>query len=165
MKIYVCNYLQARQFVPDEPTLAIRIFDPGQVDPARNIDVPLQPTKHWVGELKYWFHDHDPVKAEIEGRFAEAYAMKNDPHCPTLAIADSMRKEFVEPAKKASAIMVHCMAGINRSTATARGLCEHYGLPIEWMENEFRKPMLDMRWLGNMYLYRMILLGRDDYAL
>jgi|GEM_PF-5194055 len=63
MKLSVLNYLLAQEFVPTEPTLAIRIFDPDSTDdtdkggnnPARKlVDSPL-----WVAQLTYTFEDID----------------------------------------------------------------------------------------------------------
>lgn len=105
--------------------------------------------------------DADPIRQELMGNYDAAFEMKGDPTSPNLELALKIREDFGKYYSKASALMVHCWAGLSRSASTARALCDLYGIHPEWAPNEGRELMLNLGWLGNMWNYKLIRTGTD----
>ena len=171
MKVLVLSCAQARNYVPTEPTLAVRILDPGlnygchgvcQPD----VPAPLKQSPFWAAELRFRMADNDPIRRELEGNYQEAQRLRQDPGTPTLELALRMREEFGEAyaLHQPTQLVIHCWAGLSRSTSVAKGLCEYFQIPIDWQENGGRKFMLDHGWIGNMWMYKLIRTGRTDLA-
>lgn len=180
MKVVICNFHQAQEFVPTEPTLAIRIFDPTCVHhsecqkdrspsrhPEHNVAHPLKPSPNWVGELHYEFHDVDPARAMLEGNTEEVANRLANPDLPSLELelALKMRAEFTDLLyhKRPTTILCHCWAGLSRSVATVKGLCDYMALPIEWQSFDGRHELMKLGHMGNLWLYKMIRSGNTDF--
>lgn len=176
MKVVICNFIHAQLYEPKEPTLAIRIFDPNCVhhpeckdgfhssrDADHNVYHPLQPSENWVKELTYSFHDVDPIRALLEGNEEEAKKRFANPDLPKLETALKMREEFKEALAlyQPTRILAHCWAGMSRSVATVKALCEHEGYPIEWASFDGRHNLMAAGHTGNLWLYKMIRSGTD----
>lgn len=137
MKFHVLPYTLARAFVPEEPTLAIRIFDPGATrHDDNNARQKLVESDLWVAELQYTFVDFDPLRytgspPEIAEGLHQEYANKN--WLLTPLVASRIINDFAKHKDKVSAVMVHCNAGLSRSPTVALFLCKHFGINPEWI--------------------------------
>lgn len=166
MRVHITNCLMARQFVPTEPTLAIRILDPAYKDGCHvvcgpDVDVPIKPNPLWLGELRYRFADIDPVRKALEGNYDEAKEILENPECFTLEQAKKIREEAEPLLFQAQTLLVHCWAGISRSPAVARALCDAFGYNINWTSDDGRHGLFQMGWLGNFWVYRLVRTGKE----
>lgn len=169
MRVHIANCPQARQFVPTEPTLAIRIMDPAYKNGCHtvcqeDVDAPLRPNPLWVGELRYRFADIDPIRRRLEGKDKEVYEILDNPECFTLDQALQLRKDFEENHFKAQTLLVHCWAGLSRSPAVARGLCDAFGYDIEWTSDDGRHQIFQLGQMGNLWVYTLTRTGRVHSA-
>lgn len=156
IKVEILNYLAAREFLPLEPTVTVRIFDPGATYHKHNMEVALLPSEYWIGVIKSCFDDYDPVTYEINGVDDIAEEMRKSPLCFTLTQAEQLLKEFQKLLeKKPTYLMVHCNAGMSRSPATARALCEIFNLTPAWIGK--RKKMMNSDHFGNRWVYQALL--------
>lgn len=137
MKFHVLPYTLARCFIPEEPTLAIRIFDPGcTASEGNNNRQKLVESPFWVAELHYTFADFDPYQysgfpPEIAEGVRREYQKKNMLLTPLGAkriIAD-----FQKHKDRASAVLIHCNAGLSRSPTVALFLCHKFNITPEWV--------------------------------
>lgn len=157
MKFLVLNYLQATEYEPSEPTLAIRIFDPegGENTPSR----VLQPSKLWVAELHYTFADVD--LGVYEEHDPETFLrLQKTGRCFDPLIAERLLKQFAEHRKKTSTVMVHCNAGLSRSPAVVTALCRRFKLTPEWSGRRTRGLMREMETrtvVGNPWVYHLLM--------
>mgnify|MGYP001615470534 CR=1 FL=1 len=137
MKFYVLPYTLARCFVPEEPTLAIRIFDPGDTRHDDNNDrQKLVQSPFWVAELQYAFVDFDPLRysgspPEIAEDLEQEYQNRN--WLLTPQEATRIIQEFSKYKEQVSAVMIHCNAGMSRSPTVALFLCKHFGITPIWI--------------------------------
>ena len=135
MKFYVLPYTFARQHIPQEPTLAIRIFDPScQSAEGNNSRQTLQASQCWIKELHYTFADYDPYRyigfsLDVQEGIQKEY--QNTAINPR--IAEMILRDFVAHEGKISAVMIHCNAGLSRSPAVALALCHRFNLQPEWV--------------------------------
>lgn len=146
-KGYILNYRQAMQFIPEEPTLIIRIHDwetrdyqdaRGEWD--NSPKAPLIESPHWIGVLSYRFSDIDPCTYELYGQKDEADGMRRDFGTAGLkgerilgeTLASRILKEFSALKDQATSYVFHCNAGASRSPAMALALNEIFDLHLVW---------------------------------
>lgn len=157
LNVTILGYFDARGFLPTEPTVAIRAFDLMDDRPCANSDQPLAASPSWVGEIKAVFEDLDPIRYRKEGALDIEAQLLRHPFVFTQELADRYKREFEakvvqNPAVKA--LMVHCTAGVNRSPALARSLCEAFGISPVWVGS--RTSLMNSGWIGNAYVYSLI---------
>lgn len=139
MRFWVNNYIQAQEFVPHEPTMAIRIFDPGYdlkdprtlVKDGNHPGKILKPNHWWVKELQYTFSDTDPTLYEFES--PSTYdRLVHGPHCFNALMAKRILLDFAEHHANSAGVMIHCNAGLSRSPAVALALAHRFNIRPEW---------------------------------
>ena len=167
MKIWVENYNEARLFVPTEPTIAIRVFDPG----ARTSklakaweDYPDDlwdncPQAPWASEkylatFGYTFSDIDmdqPYPEELKSR------IRKESKLFTANMAEDLLGKFVKVYKQASSLLVHCNAGASRSPAIAVALVDIFKLLPEWQgrAKKLEGRVAGQDYIGNEFVYRL----------
>jgi len=164
-KIWITDYETARKFTPKTPTIAVRIFDPDAILPRHNCEQPLVPSYFWIGEVKSWFEDYDPLSYEKNGVHDIAQKLKNNPRTLTPTIAEKLLRDFqqcliLKDKGINPALLIHCNAGISRSPATARALTEIFKLDPIWMESddELNVDVSKMRdgYIGNLWVYQTL---------
>lgn len=137
MKFHVLPYTLARCFVPEEPTLAIRIFDPDSTrHDENNSRQKLVESTLWVAELTYTFADFDPQRysgfsPEYVANLTKEYEDKNS--LITLDMAKQIIQDFEKHKDKISAVLIHCNAALSRSPTLALFLCQHFNVTPEWV--------------------------------
>lgn len=154
MKIWVLNYLEAREFDPEELTLVVRIFDPGATKHEHNMPIPLKCSTLWVDEVRMEFEDIDVAAYQNEGGVALARRLQEERKCFTPVMASFLLNEVAGTIKKAEALLVHCNAGLSRSPAVARALVERFELVPEWCGK--RRVMMERGCAGNGWVYRLL---------
>lgn len=158
MKVHIFNYLDVRKFVPSGPTIAIRIFDPYTSLPGENSNQPLQDSSHWVGVITSVFEDLDPRRFELAGHkdVADRIWAQNQ----TVFTADqalTLLNEFSEAINTnglPEALVVHCNAGLSRSPAVAKAICELWGITPDWQPT--RDAMMKNGHVGNLHVYETL---------
>ena len=127
------------------PTFAV--VSMGEPDAVEGLP-KIQPGWHSVLQLS--FHDITENTQDVEGKFtlmADADAK---------AIVNFVREVALAP--NVEGIIVHCRAGISRSAAVAKWICEQYSVPFNTDYDQF-----------NPYVYRLMKLSgegsSDDEAL
>ena len=164
MKIYVLNYQLAQRFEFNEPTIVIRISDPGctKAD-GNNASQKLQPSEFPVLEFCYEFEDIDLTVYEGD---EAVYTRLSQRPIMTPEIAKKMVDDFggVLAASNTpfNTLAVHCNAGISRSVATAFALTRKFGIVPEWQGRRtigLMKAKADKfdEYIGNRWVYRKIL--------
>lgn len=135
MKFYIFSHEVAREFEPDEPTIAIRIFCPGArktydpklIDPWANCpEAPFDKSKY-VAVHEYSFKDVEVGVRGWEDRDDLADLLVFTPE-----IAESILLDFKRSYRPGFSVMAHCYAGASRSVAVAVALNEIFGLDAEW---------------------------------
>jgi len=154
MKIWILNYLEAREFDPEELTLAVRIFDPGATKLEHNKPVPLKCSTLWLDEVRLEFEDIDIWSYQQEGGVALARRLQEERKCFDERMAEFMLAETARTIKKAQALMIHCNAGLSRSPAVARALVERFEIQPEWSGK--RRRMMEDDYHGNEWVYRLL---------
>jgi len=157
MKIWILNYLEAREFDPEELTLAVRIFDPGATKLEHNKPVPLKCSNLWLDEVRLEFEDLDIWGYQQEDGVALARRLQEERKCFDQCMAGFILQEVARTIKKAQALMVHCNAGLSRSPAVARALVERFEIQPEWSGR--RKRMMENGCTGNEWVYRLLKKG------
>jgi len=167
MKIHILNYDDAREFVPQVPTLAIRIFDPGATG-------NKHPTWGWDNSPDAPF-SKELYTDVIESTFSDLY-QKYDTDKEWKELEKGIEKdlggrlfteekgkkllaEFEASYKDAEEIMTHCNAGASRSVAVALALNEIYDLKATWNErvNGFLPGYMKIDLWGNMLVHNTLL--------
>jgi len=167
MRFHVTNYITAQSFKPMEPTLAIRIFDPGYDPDHLHIEGNhkgklLLESHWWVAELCYTFQDLDPTGYELEAPEV-AKDLRNNKHCFNNIIARKMLFDFNNHYQNSAAVLIHCNAGLSRSPAAALALAHRFKLNPEWkggrhkMMKEMEEELKTTGRAGNMWVYRLLM--------
>lgn len=156
MKICVLNYELAREFEPIEPTLAIRIFDPDcERTDGNNAQQKLKDNPLWTTQLCYTFEDIDLTTVEEDReRFTR---LQKGYKCFDILTAKKLVQDFEANYKKATALMIHCNAGISRSVAIAAALIKRFKLNPEWMGRRTRGLLASGTYTGNQWVYHLLL--------
>lgn len=120
----ISNFSDARTLAPQWATHTITLLDP-DINP----DFMRLPEPGIDGQIRrYYFHDIAPNSARAEEMVNEYLeGMK-------VATSNEMKDilEFTRSLKSTDKLLVHCHAGISRSTAVACGvLCQHGLTPTE----------------------------------
>jgi predicted protein tyrosine phosphatase len=155
VKVFVLDEKLARDFVPDNPTLAVRIFDSF---PPNDGKQPLQDSNNWIQTLNYWFDD---IEVDI---YPEEYRKKHLPiwrekynlfnKCLAKKLVDDFRS-----FQSVDQIMLHCHAGWSRSPAVILGLQQVFNLDIAWAKGRTKRIMeakLAENSVGNTHVYNLI---------
>jgi len=167
MNIWVLNYNDARNFVPTEPTMAIRIFDPGAASKpmleAEYSDYPEQrwrncpqapfPVEDYVSAPGFTFEDLDLDQYPDDIRCRLIREGRN--HL-TANTADQIVKEFMRVGDRITALMVHCHAGASRSVAVANALDESFRLGATWRGHAGKCKLETPDYIGNQFVYRLV---------
>lgn len=172
MKIWIENYNDARRFKPEEPTIAIRVFDPGArrypAASARWSDFPDDrwdncPEAPWnkdvyLAVFGYTFSDlnmDQDYPEEMKKRFRKDPSIK----LFTANMAEDLVKKFAKVYQQADAMLAHCNAGASRSPAVANALIEIFNLEPEWQGRAKRfkdKKVGENYYIGNDFVYRLL---------
>ena len=168
INVWIFNYMQARDFVPTEPTLAVRIFDPGEdsTNVGGNTDQPLVASRLWLGRVTSTFADYNPLIYYENGDVEIAKDLARNPYAFTDELADKLLEDVgshmnlrfghtINPQIIPSALMVHCNAGVSRSPAVARAICQIFEFTPIWMGH--RSFMMNNGHIGNTWVYRKLL--------
>lgn len=170
MKIWIENYHSARDFWPQKPTAAIRIFDPGARnhriktdDPRDEWDnCPQAPfdRKAYINVLEYTFMD---VNLDLYSEEQRVSWLKN-PLMPIFDnnIARHILLNFKSLIPEAKWVLCHCNAGISRSVAVAHALNEIFDLQGEF---QGRAKRFSSDYRGNSYVYRILCEEADKLEL
>lgn len=162
MKVFVLDHVSAKKFVPDKPTLAIRIYDSitfcEKQPPGNNAETALQPSENWINVLEYLFDDFDIT------RYSSDYVKKMMPEWKTkFAILDkALASKIISDFSKycnIDQVMIHCTWGWARSPATILGLQKVFDLDIQWAKGRTQR-VIDARKLmssnGNSHVYQLL---------
>lgn len=155
MKFTVLNYISAQKFQPQEPTLAIRIFDPGcDKKDGNNPSQKLQDSSFWVAQLTYTFDDVNlTVYEDQPDKFQKT---QKEFKCFDSLLAKRLVQDFEKHLNQVSAVMIHCNAGVSRSVAVAAALVKKFNLPVEW-QGKRTQGLMKPDYLGNEWVYYAIL--------
>jgi len=162
VKVFVLDHVSAKKFVPDKPTLAIRIYDSitfcEKQPPGNSAKTPLQPSKNWINTLEYLFDDFDIT------RYPSEYVKDMMPEWESkfTILNKKLAKQIITDFSdycNVDQVMIHCTWGWARSPATILGLQKVFGLDIEWAEGRTQR-VIDARKLmssnGNSHVYQLI---------
>ena len=112
MKVFAMDLLGASEYVPREPTYAIRIFSGWKQDGG----IDLQESSLYRRVSKYVFDDVSPgLRRENTILFDRE-------------MAKEMLKDFKPYVEECGCLLVHCIRGRNRSPAVALALNEIFSL-------------------------------------
>jgi predicted protein tyrosine phosphatase len=122
-ELKITKFSQAHQLSEHWATHTISLLDPELL----NDDKSLFPKASKNGKLKrYFFHDLEPKYQQ--------YFLPLLGGQVVIATREQMQEilEFTAPLQSTDKLLVHCHAGMSRSTAVASGvLCQHGLTPIE----------------------------------
>lgn len=163
LNIWIETYVNARNFRPVEPTLAIRVFDPGAARDPMDRDgswrnCPQAPfpdelyTKVWgytFADVNYDMYEEPDRSRIMRGRFATPF---------TANMADDLIRKFDREKDKAGAALIHCHAGVSRSVAIAHALAECFELDAHWSGRaaKFLGLAKTEGYYGNDFVYRLV---------
>lgn len=161
MNIWVENYINARNFKPVEPTIALRIFDPGTAKNPKDKDGDWRngPKAPFPSELyeAVWSYTFDDV---LYDGYPEDYArelMARPNYYPLSAnVADDIVRRFIRVKDDISAMLFHCHAGVSRSVAVAHALVEMFEIDARWCGRAARVMNRENDYVGNEYVYRLV---------
>ncbi len=161
MNIWVENHINARSFTPVEPTVAIRVFDPGTVKTPQTKDGEWRngpkapfPSERYVGVWEYTFDDvlYDGYPEDYR-----AELMANPRYHPfTANMADDIIRRFLHVRGDIKALLIHCHAGVSRSVAIANALDEMFELNARWCGGSARFKNRADGYVGNDFVYRLV---------
>lgn len=169
MKIWIENYNQAKLFVPSEPTIAVRVFDPDarpyKLASARWSDYPEDAWDNcpeapfnrdaYNTVLEYTFADQNPEHPELSPELRAKISAH--PNLFTEEIADAFLQRFKEHYKDVNAALFHCNAGASRSVAMARAAIKVFNITPEFQGRAQRLLKENLRnYVGNHTVYNVI---------
>lgn len=170
MKIWITNYNLAKQFIPQEPTIAVRVFDPGASTVPRDTapwcdfpddfweNCPQAPfSRHLYADvLEYSFTDNNPDAYSNDERRKTCIERCGNKLFTREQAADLIA-EF-KPYKDLPAALFHCNAGASRSVAIARAMVKLFDIKAEYQDNASRLVTNEnlREFNGNSYVYRII---------
>lgn len=162
VRVFILDHTEAKRFIPDEPTLAIRIYDSPTIykdsPPGNCATELLQPSDNWVGVLEYLFDDIELT------RYSDEYVAEKMPEwAAKFRILDNvLAKQIVSDFANhcdVGQVMIHCTWGWARSPATILALQKVFNLNIEWAEGRTRR-IIDAKEImgnpGNTHVYQLI---------
>ncbi len=162
MKVFILDHGSAKEFVPDKPTLAIRIYDsPAICDkapPGNSENCPLQPSKNWINIFGYLFDDFDLTRYPAEYVKEKLSEWESKFVIMDRSLAEKIISDFSGYCD-IEQVMIHCTWGWARSPATILGLQKIFGLNIEWAKGRTQR-VIEARKLagskGNSHVYRLL---------
>lgn len=156
MNFIICGKEYAADYVPNVPTLAIRIFGSETAGKGKTLYPPLKPGYKRV--LEYSFDDIDLQEGQTLEQWAKGAGL--DPK--TLVqfderMARQILTDFARCYGDAEAVLIHCYAGASRSPAVGMALDSIYRLEADFNCREF--PLM------NVYVYKTMFLTADKMGL
>lgn len=162
MKVFILDHTAAKNFIPDKPTLAIRIYDSPVIykdsPPGNQASELLKPSENWVSVLEYLFDD-------IElSRYSTEYIKEKMPEWESKfrifdkALAKKIITDFANYCD-VEQVMIHCTWGWARSPATILALQKVFDLDIEWARGRTQRIIEGKKVLGNpgnTHVYQLI---------
>lgn len=161
MNIWVENHINARAFRPVEPTIAIRVFDPGAARNPKTKDgewrnSPKAPFESDLYEA-VWGYTFDDVDYDQYDDDYRMQLMANPKYVPfTANFADDLVRKFIRRKDDIDALLIHCHAGVSRSVAIAHALDEMFELNAHWSGGASRFKYRDDGYIGNSFVYRLV---------
>ena len=158
VKVHILDHHAAKAFIPDIPTLAIRIYDSPSINDGNTPDTDLKKSQLWVNTLEYVFDDLDL------NRYPTEYVQQQLPvwNDKFVLFSDKLAHQLLEdfiPYRNVEQIMVHCTWGWARSPATIFGLRDVFDLDIKWAPGRTRKVVearKAMNSAGNDFVYQTL---------
>jgi len=158
VKVHILDHHSAKNFIPETPTLAIRIYDSPSIDDGNTPEEKLKNSPMWAGVLEYVFDDLDL------SRYSSDYIQKhlagwNDKF---VLFSDKLAQQLIDdfsPYRGIEQVMVHCTWGWARSPATIFGLRDVFHLEIDWAPGRTEKIVnarKAMNSSGNDFVYQTI---------
>jgi len=153
VKVFVLDETLARDFLPDVPTLAIRIYDSF---PPNDGSQCLQVSNNWSAILEYLFDD---IEVSL---YPEGYLEKNLPTWKVNLFDESLAQRLIDDFsshRHVNQIMLHCHSGWSRSPAVILGLQKVFGFEIEWAKGRTKRIMeakLSENSHGNTHVYSLL---------
>lgn len=151
MICYVLNYLQARNFEPKQPTLAIRIFDPDAKETfdgewLNHPNAPF-PSGKYIAELRFIFSDCDPDRGQKH--IGQPFSAN---------LAETLLRQVQQYQGQFEQLVIHCNAGMNRSPAVAMALDEIFGWGSHYLgpRKKVIQTYKDAQTTGNDFIYRLL---------
>lgn len=158
VKVHILDHHSAKNFIPETPTLAIRIYDSPSIDDGNTPDGNLQKSSLWLDTLEYVFDDLDLSRYSAEYIAQHLTDWENQFVLFSEKLAQQLLTDFA-PYCTADQVMVHCTWGWARSPATILGLRDVFGLDIKWAPGRTQK-VVDARKAmgstGNDFVYQTI---------
>jgi hypothetical protein len=165
MKVWIERYYDAGLFRPKEPTIAIRIFDPGaRPYPRASVE---NPSDRWDNCPEApW--DYDAYLAVIEHTFSDVNpdlypeeVQQDLDEIPNIILfneqmAENILTKFSSIHQQATSLFLHCNAGISRSPAIAFALRDIFKLSFEWQDRAARFCASNDGYIGNAFVYRIM---------
>jgi predicted protein tyrosine phosphatase len=141
MKIHVKSLKDVIEFVPQDPTLALRI-----VDPSKRLVLPsLKSSENYFRTFVYEFQDITPEdipsQEDLEGLFNHR-------------IAWDIIYDFNTNKGDCADLLVHCELGLGRAPAVAKAINDIYGLNDLEFLSEFEKVY---HLTANQYVYQVMI--------
>ena len=131
MTFHIMGWRQALSFVPQKPTLAIRILDPETTsDNSKNRSQRLQISPRYLAIYSFQFNDIDPrhflqfaprERTIYEQLYPEPFTRKQA--ADIIAIYPRFSRTY-----QTMDVLIHCHLGESRSPAVGLALAERYGL-------------------------------------
>jgi|SRR3989344_2984952 len=115
MDIHILDFTSSLNFIPNKPTYALRIFN---VTGPQDFVHELLYSENWIRIVNCYFHDTNPEEAK---RLCFSHFLEID-------YARKMVRDFARYKDRCEAVMIHCMAGMNRSPAVAVAFNDIFGL-------------------------------------
>ena len=155
VKVFVLPHGDAQKFIPEIPSLAIRIFD---TFPDNDGTQSLEECSNWVKILNYTFDDIEVNRYPPE--HITKMLLKNPEFILfNKDLSDQICEDF-SYFKDVEQLIVHCTFGWKRSPAVTRALQEIFNLDMQW-GNERTARIMDfihegLPWRGNEYVYHLM---------
>ncbi len=143
MTFHIMGWRQALLFVPEKPTLAIRILDPEPTsENCQNKAQRLQVSPLYLAIYSFQFNDIDPRQfSQFDSRERQIYEELYPKPFTRKQAADiiAMYPRFSRTYRTMD-VLIHCHMGESRSPAVGLALAERYGLMEEGMQLRSKFP-------------------------